>query len=57
MDQVDEIPQDFVQFKNEQCIQIRFREGLRDNRVVLTNPVSTPKVTIPFSKYSYFYLQ
>lgn len=35
MDQIEEVSPDFVQFKNEQCIQVRFREG----RVVLTNSV------------------
>lgn len=36
MDQIEEVSPDYVHFKNEQCIQIRIREG----RVVLTNPVS-----------------
>lgn len=40
MDQIEEVSPDFVPFKNEQCIQIRFRDGIRDGRVVLTNPVS-----------------
>lgn len=35
MDQIEEVSPDYVHFKNEQCIQIRIREG----RVVLTNPV------------------
>jgi beta-adrenergic-receptor kinase len=48
MDQIEEIPQDFVQFKNEQCIQIRFRDGLRDNRVILTNPVRLLKINLVF---------
>lgn len=39
MDQIEEVSPDFVQYKNEQCIQIRFRDGIRDGRVVLTNPV------------------
>lgn len=40
MDQIEEVLADFVQFKNEQCIQIRFKDGIRDGRLVLTNPVS-----------------
>lgn len=40
MDQIEEVSPDFVQYKNEQCIQIRFRDGIRDGRVVLTNTVS-----------------
>lgn len=40
MDQIEEVSPEFVQYKNEQCIQIRFRDGIRDGRVVLTNPVS-----------------
>lgn len=40
MDQIEEVSPDFVQYKNEQCIQIRFRDGIRDGRIVLTNPVS-----------------
>lgn len=40
MDQMEEVSQDFVQFKNEQCIQIRFRDGIRDGRIILTNSVS-----------------
>lgn len=40
MDQIEEVSPDFVPYKNEQCIQIRFRDGIRDGRVVLTNPVS-----------------
>lgn len=43
MDQIEEVSQDFVQYKNEQCIQIRFRDGIRDGRIVLTNPVSFRK--------------
>ncbi|XP_031639117.1 G protein-coupled receptor kinase 1-like [Contarinia nasturtii] len=38
MDQIEEVSPEFVQYKNEQCIQIRFRDGIRDGRVVLTNP-------------------
>lgn len=41
MDQIEEVSPEFVQYKNEQCIQIRFRDGIRDGRVVLTNPVSS----------------
>lgn len=40
MDQIEEVSPDFVQYKNEQCIQIRFRDGIRDGRVILTNTVS-----------------
>lgn len=40
MDQIEEVSADFVQYKNEQCIQIRFRDGIRDGRIILTNPVS-----------------
>ncbi|EDS42884.1 beta-adrenergic receptor kinase [Culex quinquefasciatus] len=36
MDQIEEVVQDFVQFKNEQCIQIRFRDGIRDGKLILT---------------------
>uniref|UniRef100_A0A6B2EBJ6 G protein-coupled receptor kinase n=1 Tax=Phlebotomus kandelakii TaxID=1109342 RepID=A0A6B2EBJ6_9DIPT len=38
MDQIEEVSSDYVQYKNEQCIQIRFRDGIRDGRIVLTNP-------------------
>lgn len=40
MDQIEEVSPEFVQYKNEQCIQIRFRDGIRDGRVVLTISVS-----------------
>lgn len=40
MDQIEEVVQDFVQFKNEQCIQIRFRDGIRDGKLILTMVVS-----------------
>lgn len=40
MDQIEEVSPEFVQYKNEQCIQIRFRDGIRDGRAVLTNTVS-----------------
>lgn len=40
MDQIEEVSPDFVPYKNEQCIQIRFRDGIRDGRIILTNPVS-----------------
>lgn len=40
MDQIEEVSADFVQYKNEQCIQIRCKDGIRDGRLVLTNPVS-----------------
>lgn len=36
MDQIEEVSQDYVQHKNEQCILVK----LRDTRVVLTNQVS-----------------
>lgn len=48
MDQIEEVSPDFVQYKNEQCIQIRFRDGIRDGRVVLTNPVSIINVFLLF---------
>lgn len=35
MDQIEDVSQDFVQHKNEQCIQIK----LRDTKIVLTNQV------------------
>lgn len=42
MDQIEEVPAEFTQFKNEQCIQIKFRENLRTgNSIILTNPVCT----------------
>ncbi|KAG4078925.1 hypothetical protein HA402_010877 [Bradysia odoriphaga] len=38
MDQIEEVPAEFTQFKNEQCIQIKFRESLRaGNSIILTN--------------------
>lgn len=40
MDQIEDVPQDMVQYKNEQCITIRFKDGIRDGRLVLTNPVN-----------------
>lgn len=40
MDQIEEVSPEFVQYKNEQSIQIRFRDGIRDGRVVLTISVS-----------------
>lgn len=40
MDQIEEVPSEFTQFKNEQCIQIKFKESIRTGNVVLTNPVS-----------------
>lgn len=46
MDQIEEVSPEFVQYKNEQCIQIRFRDGIRDGRVVLTNPVSSLRQTL-----------
>lgn len=36
MDQVEEVSNELVQVKNEQCIIIRMRDG----KIVLTNPVS-----------------
>lgn len=36
MDQIEDVSQDFVQHKNEQCIQVK----LRDTKIVLTNQVS-----------------
>lgn len=38
MDQVEEVSPELVQVKNEQCIVIRLKG---DNKIVLTNPVST----------------
>lgn len=40
MDQIEEVPAEFTQYKNEQCIQIKFREGVRTGNVILTNSVS-----------------
>lgn len=40
LDQVEDISSDFIQYKNEQCIQIRVNDGSRDGRIVLTNSVS-----------------
>lgn len=40
MDQIEDVPQDMMQYKNEQCITIRFKDGIRDGRLVLTNPVN-----------------
>ncbi|XP_035788713.1 G protein-coupled receptor kinase 1-like isoform X2 [Anopheles albimanus] len=37
MDQIEEVSPDFVQFKNEQCVQIRFRDGIRDGKLIITN--------------------
>uniref|UniRef100_A0A182KE83 G protein-coupled receptor kinase n=1 Tax=Anopheles christyi TaxID=43041 RepID=A0A182KE83_9DIPT len=37
MDQIEEVSPDFVQFKNEQCVQVRFRDGIRDGKLILTN--------------------
>lgn len=36
MDQIEDVSQDYVQHKNEQCIQVK----LRDTKIVLTNQVS-----------------
>lgn len=36
MDQIEEVAPDYVQFKNEQCIQVRFRDGIRDGKLILT---------------------
>lgn len=40
MDQIEEVPAEFGQYKNEQCIQIKSRDGIRTGTIVLTNPVS-----------------
>lgn len=40
MDQIEEVAPDFVHFKNEQCIQIRFRDGIREGKLILTMAVS-----------------
>ncbi|KAH8403780.1 hypothetical protein KR215_002652, partial [Drosophila sulfurigaster] len=37
LDQVEDISSDFIQYKNEQCIQIRVNDGSRDGRIILTN--------------------
>ncbi|KAL5288004.1 ADRBK2 family protein [Megaselia abdita] len=37
MDQIEEISPDLVQCKGEQCIQIRYNEGIRESRAILTN--------------------
>lgn len=39
LDQVEDISSDFIQYKNEQCIQIRVNDGSRDGRIILTNSV------------------
>ena len=49
MDQIEEISSDFIQFKNEQCIQIRFKDGIRDGRIILTNSVIKNMSYIQFS--------
>lgn len=43
MDQIDEVPAEFAQVKNEQCIQIKCKESIRTGSIVLTNSVSNPK--------------
>lgn len=40
MDQIEEVPAEFTQYKNEQCIQIKSREGVRSVNIILTNSVS-----------------
>lgn len=40
MDQIDEVPAEFTQTKNEQCIQIKCKESTRTGSIVLTNSVS-----------------
>lgn len=40
MDQIEEISPDLVQCKGEQCIQIRYNDGIRESRAILTNSVS-----------------
>lgn len=54
MDQIEEVSPDFVQYKNEQCIQIRFRDGIRDGRVVLTNPVSIEIAVVVFHLFVFY---
>lgn len=39
MDQIEEVPAEFTQYKNEQCIQIKSREGVRSVNIILTNSV------------------
>lgn len=46
LDQVEDISSDFIQYKNEQCIQIRVNDGSRDGRIVLTNSVSVFKTNL-----------
>lgn len=50
MDQIEEVSPDFVPFKNEQCIQVRFREG----RVILTNSVNSMFFPLFFIGIVYF---
>lgn len=40
MDQIEEVPAEFTQVKNEQCIQIKGKESIRTGSIVLTNSVS-----------------
>ena len=47
MDQIEEVSPDFVQFKNEQCVQVRFRDGIRDGKLILTNSVTCCTVFFP----------
>uniref|UniRef100_A0A182R2B2 G protein-coupled receptor kinase n=1 Tax=Anopheles funestus TaxID=62324 RepID=A0A182R2B2_ANOFN len=35
MDQIEEVSPDFVQFKNEQCVQIRFRDAHKESQELL----------------------
>ncbi len=39
MDQIEEVSQDYVQIKNENCIQIKLKDNIRDPRIILTNQV------------------
>lgn len=39
MDQIEEVSADYVQYKNENCIQIKLKDNIRDPRVILTNQV------------------
>lgn len=54
MDQIEEVSPDYVQYKNEQCIQIRHKDGIRDARIVLTNPVSRNIKLIYLDRLKYF---
>ena len=37
MDQIDEVTSDLQQVKGESAIVVKLKEGLKENRVILTN--------------------